>query len=1006
MIRYKKWITAEASRILSGTYKGPPGGSECIKMSPNDRMAALRGFVMKYENDVDYSGGASAPQAIFENCVELVLGERSSLDILMEDEQLRKYYECLDTGSLCFEFLQLLGNTNPSLRILEIGAGTGTETRNFLDGLKSPEGVLHATPSLKTTLQNVHKLLSPNGKMLLHEMCPDKLWKKFGVLPGWWIGKDDKRADRPYVTPERWDFELRAAGFTGREAFAQDLEQPFHHNFTMISGISVDVPTQKRNIFLISNNNPSTWASDVASQMNKMAIPWNGPFLYNLDEKTFDRLLYYIQKVENSRIIWVTHASQLRCNDPRYGLKLGFSRNLRRELGIDISIFETDAFDKPAASSSCLVYDKISNSRDLGKSNLEYEYSYSQSSVQVGRCYWGGKLSGHEVISPQQTGRDIRKLDIGSTGLLDTMHWTPCSEEKLEKDQLEIDMRNIDLMVTMGLVGHKNQIGFEGSGVVRRVGSAVQDFCPGDRVIPCYKGIFKTRITISSKRCWSIPDELSLIDAASMATVYVTAVYSLIELGNLQKDQIFATVGSEEKVQYLMENFGIPRSHIFNSRNSGFLPDLLRETNGRGADIVLNSLAGELLHTSWECVANRGKMIELGKRDFLTNGTLKMAPFLRNRAFYGVDIMSLTEESPQFVQKMLLHAMDLWEQGKIEPIRPVNIFPANQVVDAFRYMQQGVHMGKIVIELPEDVNELQISNSTVAGSVTKLSDVQNAVSKCIKPLAGVFQLSVKLTDRTFQKMKFEDWTSALAPKVSGTWNLHCAVEKENLDFFVVFGSLAGVVGNTGQINYSAANTFLDSFTQYRRNLGVLGNCAGPVGSYLLDKGEVIQGLKAAIDLSAVKRVGQNASVIIGLTPSKFSSNSTIRHDWETEARYSLHHNIESAEDVGTQSKSDNLRALIARAEENPAILEDPETEVFICREIGQLLTQHMANAEDMDDKQIALVAIDSLMSIEIRGWIRRNLGLEISLAEITEAGTVGSLATLAIEHFRAKYRKP
>jgi acyl carrier protein len=276
-------------------------------------------------------------------------------------------------------------------------------------------------------------------------------------------------------------------------------------------------------------------------------------------------------------------------------------------------------------------------------------------------------------------------------------------------------------------------------------------------------------------------------------------------------------------------------------------------------------------------------------------------------------------------------------------------------------------------------------------------------------------------------MKFDDWTSALAPKVSGTWNLHRAVEKENLDFFVVFGSLVGVVGNTGQVNYSAANTFLDSFTQYRRNLGLASSAIalGPVedvgivsrnpellhavrvvGSYLLDEGEVIQGLKAAIDLSAVKRTGKIASVIVGLTPSKFSSDSTTRHNWETEARYSLHHNIESTEDVGTQSKSDKLRALIARAEENPAILEDPETEVIICREIGQLITQHMANAKDMDDKQIALVAIDSLMSIEIRGWIRRNLGLDISLAEITKAGTVGSLAILAVEHLRVKYRKP
>lgn len=276
-------------------------------------------------------------------------------------------------------------------------------------------------------------------------------------------------------------------------------------------------------------------------------------------------------------------------------------------------------------------------------------------------------------------------------------------------------------------------------------------------------------------------------------------------------------------------------------------------------------------------------------------------------------------------------------------------------------------------------------------------------------------------------MKFDDWISALDPKVSGTWNLHRVVEKENLDFFVVFGSLVGVIGNTGQINYSAANTFLDSFTQYRRNLGLASSAIalGPVedvgivsrnpellhavrvvGSYLLDEREVIKGLKTAIDRSAVKCVDQNASLIVGLTPFKYSSDSTTHNNWGTEARYALHRNFESAKDVGSQLTSDQLRALVAKAEENPAILDDPETEAIICREIGELITQHMANAKDMDDEQIAKVAIDSLMSIEIRGWIRRNLGLDISLAEISKAGTVGSLATLAVEHLRAKYRKP
>jgi len=66
-----------------------------------------------------------------------------------------------------------------------------------------------------------------------------------------------------------------------------------------------------------------------------------------------------------------------------------------------------------------------------------------------------------------------------------------------------------------------------------------------------------------------------------------------------------------------MRTFDIPRNHIFNSRNSSFLPDVMRETNGTGVDVVLNSLSGDLLHASWKCVAEFGKMVEIGKRDFI-----------------------------------------------------------------------------------------------------------------------------------------------------------------------------------------------------------------------------------------------------------------------------------------------------------------------------------------------------------------------------------------------------
>lgn len=91
------------------------------------------------------------------------------------------------------------------------------------------------------------------------------------------------------------------------------------------------------------------------------------------------------------------------------------------------------------------------------------------------------------------------------------------------------------------------------------------------------------------------------------------------------------TVGSEPKARYLMDTFGIPRNRIYNSRDTSFADDLLRETHGKGVDVALNSLAGELLHATWKCVAAWGTMVEIGKRDLLGGAQLDMRPFLANR---------------------------------------------------------------------------------------------------------------------------------------------------------------------------------------------------------------------------------------------------------------------------------------------------------------------------------------------------------------------------------------
>jgi NADPH:quinone reductase-like Zn-dependent oxidoreductase len=101
---------------------------------------------------------------------------------------------------------------------------------------------------------------------------------------------------------------------------------------------------------------------------------------------------------------------------------------------------------------------------------------------------------------------------------------------------------------------------------------------------------------------------------------------------------VFTTVSNYKKAEYLMEALCIPSNRIFDSRNSSFVDDLMREMGGKGVDVALNSLSGELLHSTWRCIAKWGTMVEIGKRDLLGFGKLDMEVFLQNRNYCCVDM--------------------------------------------------------------------------------------------------------------------------------------------------------------------------------------------------------------------------------------------------------------------------------------------------------------------------------------------------------------------------------
>lgn len=125
-----------------------------------------------------------------------------------------------------------------------------------------------------------------------------------------------------------------------------------------------------------------------------------------------------------------------------------------------------------------------------------------------------------------------------------------------------------------------------------------------------------------------------------------------IEIAQKIGATVYTTVSTDEKKDFLVNRFGLPRENIFQSRDTTFVDGIQAATAGKGVDVVLNSLTGDLLHASWRCCANFGRFIEVGKRDIVDAGKLDMQVFSRNVTFSAFDLTELYYHENQFYRNI------------------------------------------------------------------------------------------------------------------------------------------------------------------------------------------------------------------------------------------------------------------------------------------------------------------------------------------------------------------
>ncbi|MDE0628792.1 MAG: SDR family NAD(P)-dependent oxidoreductase, partial [Bryobacterales bacterium] len=337
--------------------------------------------------------------------------------------------------------------------------------------------------------------------------------------------------------------------------------------------------------------------------------------------------------------------------------------------------------------------------------------------------------------------------------------------------------------------------------------------------------------------------------------------------------EVYATA-SAPKQEYL-RSLGIRR--VFDSRSTAFGEEILEATGGAGVAMVLNSLSGEgFIEASLSCLAPGGSFVELGKRNIRSVGEMAAdRPDVRYRI---LALDRLMREEPQRLGQVLRSVMERVGSGELEPL-PFTRWPLAETGAALAELQAARHTGKLVLvpsplaggrlrgdrsylvtgglggiglevarwlaeagagaivlngrRQPDTharalISELRERGAEVRIEIADVTDPDGVAGMLgrtdseLPPLAGVIHSVGELADAALTNQDWERFERVVGPKMLGAWRLHRATLDRELDLFVLFSSLVGVVGGPGQANYAAANAFLDQLARHRRALGLPG----------------------------------------------------------------------------------------------------------------------------------------------------------------------------------------
>ena len=326
-------------------------------------------------------------------------------------------------------------------------------------------------------------------------------------------------------------------------------------------------------------------------------------------------------------------------------------------------------------------------------------------------------------------------VTMKAPGVIDRLNLYEAPIADLAENEVRIKVAAVglnfrDVMAVTGLLPEEAEtepawqnLGLEVAGEITEVGAKVTDFQVGDRVMGMGRNCLQRYLVLPAAKLVRLYDELAFEKAVTVPSAFATAYHALHRVGRLAQGErvlvhvatggvglaavqmakavgaeIFATAGSDRKRQ-ILRDMGV--DHVMNSRSLDYADEIMALTNGKGVDVILNSLPGAHIVKGLDLLAPYGRFLEIGKRDVYADSAVGMKTLRRNVSLHVIDLAAMGEERPDMMENLISAVMESLEAGDYEPL-PATAFPVSQIREAFRYMSQAQHVGKVVVTFDED----------------------------------------------------------------------------------------------------------------------------------------------------------------------------------------------------------------------------------------------------------------------------------------------------------------